>query len=754
MSQEVILDHTNYSVALDCRNCDAHQSEPSIQCDNCGAVLVRGLRPGTVIAGQYEYIDTIGAGGMGLIIRARDKTSSEVLAVKLLLYNNNPTETRRFQLEAKAASMLSHDHIIRIYDFGTSEDGYPYMAMEYLEGVNLSTLIATKGSLDLGEVLYIFDQISAAMSYAHAKGIVHRDIKPSNIMLTGRNRDHVKIVDFGIAKLLDPDSAEKNLTKTGHIVGSPLYMSPEQASGKKIDVRTDIYSAGCVLFHALTGAPPIEGSTAIETLLRHLNTIPPTLSEASLGTRFPQNVEDIVAKMLSKEPANRYQSFQELRADLHQASCNRFLSSREAPRAVLSNKAIFIVLPLISIAVIGVTMAYFWNLQHQVMRKGKAIAAASITNSLAANKDAKGAQVTGGSDAQKVNEAKVISASTKPKPKEEKEEKENPDPTMSALIQQFSGDPHDCIDAQVSSGKGEFTLNSTKPKMNDANVEYLVASLSKSTSPIKSLCLSGTNIDDDAVLDLSKLKTVRRLDLGNTHVDGNAMKDLVKMSSLEELHLNGLNVRGPDLVVLAKLKTLKRLDLMNCKNLRGDEYAFLSKLDLDLLYLNNDFNIGPTGLKYIATQHNLSTLSLAFARNIPGTALNYLKDLPSLHTLDLSGLTLSAKEFSALSQLPDLVNLNLSSCSLTPDGFESLKTMTRLNVLRICNLRVSAKPFDSSKPIDAAEPLTPKQETELTDALTHTSVSTARVEDNVSWANEAASEDDPKLQHDPRYPNI
>src|SRR5271166_6812329 len=120
MSQEVGLDKTIYSVTLDCTNCDTHQSEPTIQCDNCGANLVRGLRDGTVIAGQYEYIETIGAGGMGLIIKGKDKTSNEVLAVKLLLHNNNPTEVRRFQLEAKAASMLSHDHIIRIYDFGTS----------------------------------------------------------------------------------------------------------------------------------------------------------------------------------------------------------------------------------------------------------------------------------------------------------------------------------------------------------------------------------------------------------------------------------------------------------------------------------------------------------------------------------------------------------------------------------------------------------------------------------------------------------
>jgi len=641
MSQEVGLDKTIYSVTLDCTNCDTHQSEPTIQCDNCGANLVRGLRDGTVIAGQYEYIETIGAGGMGLIIKGKDKTSNEMVAVKLLLHNNNPTEVRRFQLEAKAASMLSHDHIIRIYDFGTSEDGYPYMAMEYIVGANLSDLIAASGSLDLGEALHIFDQVCEAMSYAHSRGIVHRDIKPSNIMLCGGAQDHVKIVDFGIAKLLDKDAAEKSLTKTGHIVGSPLYMSPEQASGKKIDARTDIYSAGCVLFHALTGAPPIEGGTAMETLLKHLNTIPPTLSEASLGKKFPQSLEEIVAKMMNKEPANRYQSFQELRADLHQASRGLSVGSKDrgAPHAVLPNKAILVVVGIITVALAGVTIGYFLNLKSQIAKKSNAITIPNPEHPRVTAVDHDGGTI--------------------------------PDPASWSEV---------IINTNISAHKTDFS-GLADPSTTDDTLGYLATQLKDHKAQIDTLVLDKkTDITNEGIRRLENLE-LHKLVLTQTRIDGNALPSIAKIKSLTDLRISGLGSVTPgNLDSLASLTNLQSIEISYCNQLTGSDCKFLKKLhELRSLNLANDLKVNDDLIPQIAGLPKLSRLFVQFT-SLDDKGLHQISHLKTLQTLDITGcFHVSDEGLRSLKALPRLFNLDITGLPLTDKNLTALSRLHSLN---------------------------------------------------------------------------
>lgn len=304
-----------------CPNCGLTLSIDITICPNDGTVLVPNSDSDQKLSNQYEFISEIGSGGMGVIYKARHIALNQTVAIKRL-HNNRIDEVsvRRFQQEAKAVTALDHPSIVRVRDFGVSESGQPHMVLDFIEGDTLSKSIQKTAGLPVEESLDIFIQACDALEHAHSRGVLHRDLKPSNIMLVPRiaGAPLVKIVDFGIAKINHPEieSGIMNLTQTGEVFGSPLYMSPEQASGAKLDKRSDIYSFGCVMFETLTGTPPFVGGSSIETIFRQLNDKAPTLKEGSLGRDFPLELETIVAKALEKKPDDRFQSMAELKHQL------------------------------------------------------------------------------------------------------------------------------------------------------------------------------------------------------------------------------------------------------------------------------------------------------------------------------------------------------------------------------------------------------------------------------------------------------
>jgi serine/threonine-protein kinase len=269
---------------------------------------------GELIGGRYRVMSCLGRGGMGVVYKVEQVFLGEQLALKTLLSHHiSDTSIRRFQLEGKATFGLDHPNLISVSDLGILDDGTPFLVMEFIKGQTLADRLRATGRLQYKEAAKIFARVCFGLAYAHDKGIVHRDIKPSNLMLTGQSldaEDCVKVMDFGIAKFMRNDVHEAQaLTKTGEVIGSPLYMSPEQCgiSSVAVDYRSDIYSLGCVFFECLTGAPPFIGETSLSTLTKHLSETPPTLKEASLGIDFPPALEAMVAKMLAKSPDERYQ---------------------------------------------------------------------------------------------------------------------------------------------------------------------------------------------------------------------------------------------------------------------------------------------------------------------------------------------------------------------------------------------------------------------------------------------------------------
>ncbi|MBA4076590.1 MAG: hypothetical protein C0508_16220 [Cyanobacteria bacterium PR.023] len=266
----------------------------------------------TIYVGKYELLSVIGAGGMGVIYLARQIFLDRLVAIKMLKSNLASAKARmRFHQEGKAASALHHPVIVAINDFGIDELDRPYMVMEHVEGVTLSEVIKERITLNIAEAMPIFLELLDGLAVAHSKGIVHRDIKPGNIMLTMGDDGvvHVKLLDFGIAKLLDDDdNTMQSLTKTGEALGTPLYMSPEQIQSHKIDYRSDLYSLGCVMYSCLTGAPPFVGEHKFQTMDLHLTEKPASLKEASLGLDFPEELERVIMRLLEKAPGDRYQS--------------------------------------------------------------------------------------------------------------------------------------------------------------------------------------------------------------------------------------------------------------------------------------------------------------------------------------------------------------------------------------------------------------------------------------------------------------
>ena len=274
---------------------------------------------GEVIADRYEILELLGRGSTGLIYKAKHKILDRQVAIKLLYPQLviDSESMQRFQQEAQAISKLSHPNIVTVYDFGKLGSGLPYLAMDYSDGVTLHETLAREDHLPVGRAIPLFMQACQALAHSHAHGVLHRDIKPSNIMLVNGagNKEYLKIVDFGIAKLLKQEQS-LNLTQDGEVLGSPLYMSPEQCMGNELDSRSDIFSLGCVMYVTLLGREPFVGKNIMETMyLRTAENAKP-FNEKRPDLSIPQTLEAVVLKALSRQPDQRQQTMDELLGDL------------------------------------------------------------------------------------------------------------------------------------------------------------------------------------------------------------------------------------------------------------------------------------------------------------------------------------------------------------------------------------------------------------------------------------------------------
>ncbi len=266
-----------------------------------------------VVGDRYELLDLIGEGATSHVYRAQDRRLHRTVAVKLLRpeLRDVPGLVTRFYREAHAVAQLSNPHIVDVYDYGEYKNTY-FIAMQYIAGSNLKEYLKKEGRLASSRVVAIINQVLMALTAAHSQGIIHRDIKPHNILIQSSD-EMVKLADFGVA--FAPDNM--HITAMGTPIGTVYYMAPEQAQGGPISPATDLYSVGIVLYEMLAGQLPFQGTNQMQITLQHLQTLPPTLS--SLGVSLPPKLERVVMKALEKDPANRYQSADEMRLALTKA---------------------------------------------------------------------------------------------------------------------------------------------------------------------------------------------------------------------------------------------------------------------------------------------------------------------------------------------------------------------------------------------------------------------------------------------------
>lgn len=298
-------------------------------CPNCGATdfveVKRDAFIGKVLAGRYQVESLLGTGGMGVVYKAWQENLKRRVAVKVLRqqFLEDQTSVKRFQQEAIAASRLAHPNIVTLHDFGSTEDGYIYMVMDIINGKSLAQEMRERRTIGVERTIKIATQVCDALEHAHRNGIVHRDLKPGNIMLveSPEGGDYVKLVDFGIAKVLEKDE-DQELTQKGDVFGSPLYMSPEQCLGHDLDGRSDIYSLATVMYECLTGCVPHKGRNAIETIDKQIHQAPASFADVRPDIYIPERLEAVVMKALAKSPAARQQTMKELASEL-QASVPR-----------------------------------------------------------------------------------------------------------------------------------------------------------------------------------------------------------------------------------------------------------------------------------------------------------------------------------------------------------------------------------------------------------------------------------------------
>ena len=269
------------------------------------------MKIGQIIKERYEIVEILGEGGMAFVYKAKDKQLQRNVAIKTLKpnYVNQEKFVDRFRREAQTAANLNHPNIVQIFDWGIEDE--PYFVMEYIEGNTLTSIITGNKTVGLNDILYIGSQVANGLKEAHKHGLVHRDIKPGNIMITPDGK--VKVTDFGIVSL---QNEESDITKTGAVLGTASYISPEQAQGKPVSFESDLYSLGTVLYELIAGNPPFTGDSPIATATKHLTDKPEKLS--NYRKDIPKALENAILKLLEKRPSDRFKSAEDLRALLLQ----------------------------------------------------------------------------------------------------------------------------------------------------------------------------------------------------------------------------------------------------------------------------------------------------------------------------------------------------------------------------------------------------------------------------------------------------
>lgn len=632
-----------------------------------------------LVAGQkiqnYEVISVLGSGGMSRVYLCEDLVLNRRVALKqLLTHEQNSRHIIRLQQEGQSLARLSHPNIVQILAFFNTEDGAPYLVMELLHGCSLAELLARSGSLTLNQVLMLASQMCDALQHAHDQGIIHRDIKPTNIFLSNKKIENAKIIDFGIAKISDNSI---NTTKTGEFVGSPTYLSPEQAMQKKITAKSDQYSLACVLYECLTGRPPFEDATAMGLILKHINEQPAPLSKKSF---VPPAVAKAIDRALRKDPDDRFKSMVEFKNALYALS-----PENDKPWLPIAIVASALVL------VIGLAAwVLAWSMQKNIpLSTASPSSTAPVAVVGTSTKEAFAHVLP---DAQpghaEPRQAAVDRSLDQFMPMMDKETKigGNYDEYRLSLMLRRDPDPR-----QLSLVAYSITDSSLKAITTAKHCEYINLSNAKidgdagkylaKMSTLERIEVSKTNVGDDFVREISVLPHLSSLALDETRVTSEGLKPLASMRTLRSIQLRSCDditdSAGP---ILAQLRNLDTLDVAKCAEITDKFVASVEKLPKLQLIALTSTGVTPKCFGSLAKMKSLQTLYLD---NIGGvTDLSALLHL-DLKLLSLRGCNVNRKIITQLSKFKDLETLRLDRCPVTNEDLLILAQIPALKHVEI-----------------------------------------------------------------------
>jgi serine/threonine protein kinase len=641
-------------------------NQTTIQGPDANAKTNAFLKPGYVVAGRYKILFQIGRGGMGVVYKVEQPSLKAVHALKIL-DTSQATQTAfaRFQIEAQASFHLNHRNLIRVYDLGLLEDEHPYFVMDYVEGLTLAELIKSRGKLPTEEALGIFLQVCDGIGYAHDHGVIHRDLKPGNIMLTVEpdGSTTVKIVDFGIAKFVESNESQ-DLTRTGEVFGSPLYMSPEQCMGLQIDPRSDIYACGCALFETLTGGPPFVSSTPLATMLKHQSESPSTLKEATLGEKFPESLEFVVAKLLAKQPGERYQSMMALKHDLLAVKGGRPLDDSSAiktiRKTVPSKTVLAVAVAVIGCAVIAGLLALFFAskskpTQPQVLAIPKIVPESVAPPRPSSNK------IDDLSFKQSEYFAKIPLKDAKGGPWDLSFPG---DMWLGTLI---AHEKDGSTEKQAARGLAHFPHAAPlefKVRLGASELAHLFRKFRADELITVTFVTEDPFVTDDVLLTLDHLTGLRGLILTNCEISDHGMSYIANLPSLIELELGATPVTGTG---MTHMKWLKKLEIFQASHMK-DLSVFIS-----------------------AIQNSKSIRVLKLGHNRFSTQdIEMLSRIPNLTALSLARTNVTDKDLARLVKLKHLAALDVAFCNITPAAIPYLEQMHSLRVLGITTNKWSA----------------------------------------------------------------
>ena len=661
------------------------------------------LAPGKTIMDKFVVIEHLGTGGMGSVFKVQHLHLKTFYALKCLNHKQgNDAIWRRFENEARAANRLDHPNLIKVHDSGLLSDGQPYFVMDLVEGTTLSQELERRGTITLVQALKIFIQVGFALSYAHSNGVIHRDIKPSNIMLvkntSGSLGGSVKVVDFGIAKLTGKDEYNQmTLTRTGEVFGSPLYMSPEQCMGIAVDHRSDLYSLGCVMYEALTGAPPVVGDNALTTMMRHQTETPIPMRQASLGLEFPDAIEHVVAKLLEKDPEKRYESANLLTADLVAIEQGHVVKEHELadnarslvaiPRALTvkhqdSHTMLFVV--AILILVLGFSMGF-------LVGRGVPVSTQPSTEPNTANS--------------------ASNASRASKPRRIDDTEGNFPPAELESDQTFSNLDAKPFSTLYEGGKKrvfDFPKNKTLATrcskdwkqlptrkcllsgqviIDDFEPMYLTFDWTTSESPVvfakfrddEVAGVKITNISKNVTEILnhvSKYKPLTKLWLECTPFNKSNIAQVNTMKHLTSLNLRGSMLSGHDIASLVRLRQLADLNCGSTEQMGVALVKLKGSNALQGLSLNT-CSLTREDLKSIAQIPNLKDLDLTNNNVVTDETLKDLSVLSKLEVLDLQECSITAKSIATLERMHALKFVKLPRKGWRREEMAALEKMVR-----------------------------------------------------------------------------